>query len=143
MATAMTAKAVRYWLLRGRHQCVGCGVNLPKHYLLVRCAGCRAKMSLATLAIGRALKIAAFNVYGGRKCACCGETEMSALCLDHIDGNGNKHRLEVGGSKEGGSVAMYRWLKRHGFPAGFQVLCANCNTSKQVLGVCYHKGAVR
>src|SRR6266852_8334175 len=33
--------------------------------------------------------------YGG-KCVCCGETEDSFLSIDHIDGDGNKHRRELG-----------------------------------------------
>lgn len=32
---------------------------------------------------------------------------------------------------------MHRWLEANGYPAGFQVLCANCNMAKQS-GGCPH-----
>jgi hypothetical protein len=71
--------------------------------------------------------------YGG-KCACCGETELSFLTLDHIDGGGRQHRIRLGGGKD-----FYQAMKRLGFPDGLQVLCANCHLSKTVLGQCIHR----
>jgi hypothetical protein len=84
----------------------------------------------------RQLRDAAFAHYGGFVCACCGETERSFLCLDHIDGGGNKHRREIGGSEK-----MYGWLRRNNYPPGLlQVLCYNCNQGKRLNGnVCPHK----
>jgi hypothetical protein len=64
----------------------------------------------------------------GRECACCGTTEQ--LTIDHIDGRGREHRLEVFGRPRVDAVMMYRWLIRNGFPDGFQVLCQPCNASK-------------
>jgi len=82
------------------------------------------------------LKAEVITHYGG-KCACCGEAELSFLCMDHIEGGGNKHRREEGKAKE-----LTNWLKRNNYPEGFQVLCANCNLSKHLLGVCFHKRPV-
>lgn len=70
--------------------------------------------------------------YGG-KCACCGETELMFLCIDHVNGGGRKHRDEVGGGNK-----VYRWLKANAYPEGFQVLCLNCNFTKDLVGGCPH-----
>src|SRR3990167_9395117 len=56
--------------------------------------------------------------YGG-KCRCCGETEPIFLCIDHLNGNGRIHRDKVGN--------IYPWLRGNHYPAGYQVLCQNCN----------------
>lgn len=72
--------------------------------------------------------------YGGPVCACCGETEEVFLTIDHIDGGGRQHRLQSGVKGD-----FYAWLKRNGFPSGFQVLCWNCNHAKHVLGQCPHQ----
>ena len=71
----------------------------------------------------------------GRKCACCGETEEKFLSIDHIDGGGAEHRRSIG-MRGGGQ--FYCWLRREGFPAGFQVLCMNCNHAKGNYGACPH-----
>lgn len=73
--------------------------------------------------------------YGGEdpRCACCGEGENVFLCLDHINGGGNKHRAEAG---EGSS--FFQWVIRNGFPDGFRVLCHNCNFAYRMFGVCPH-----
>lgn len=73
--------------------------------------------------------------YGG-KCRCCGETNIAFLCLDHVNGDGNKHRKQFKGS-------IYEWVIAHNFPKKpvFQVLCANCNMAKTHLGYCPHKKA--
>lgn len=70
-------------------------------------------------------------------CSCCGVTEMDFLSIDHKDGNGNKISKELGIPR--GGDPLYRWLIRHGFPTGFQVLCLNCNLSKAKSGRCAHE----
>ncbi len=73
--------------------------------------------------------------YGG-KCACCGETELAFLTIDHIDGGGCKHRRSL---NMGAGVQFYRKLLREGCPSGYQVLCFNCNMGRAVNGgVCPH-----
>ncbi len=69
-------------------------------------------------------------------CACCGESIIEFLCIDHLNGNGNVHRKEIGSSH---GRNMYRWLKQNNFPPGFQVLCWNCNTAKGLYGQCPHQ----
>ena len=78
--------------------------------------------------------------YGG-KCACCGETELAFLAIDHISGGGNKHRKTLRNGKKGGPCGggcFYRWLQKNNYPPGYQVLCHNCNQAS-AWGVCPHK----
>jgi len=90
----------------------------------------------------RKVKDEVFLAYGGYKCACCGEEEQSFLCIDHINGGGEKHRTEIGVGVRGRN--MYTWLKKNGFPPGFQVLCHNCNMGKYLNGgICPHQTAKR
>jgi len=79
-----------------------------------------------------------FDAYGG-ECACCGEARKEYLSIDHKNGNGKKHRKEIGATGSGG---LYRWLKQNNYPEGFQVLCFNCNCGKENYSVCpYDKEA--
>lgn len=82
---------------------------------------------------------AALAAYGN-KCSCCGEAEPTFLVIDHVNDDGSEHRkqLNKGGSSRG-SLPVYRWLKDHNYPDGFQVLCHNCNYAKSV-GGCPHQG---
>jgi hypothetical protein len=78
------------------------------------------------------------DAYGG-ECACCGETRREYLTIDHIDGNGNKQKREIGART---SDEFYRWLRQNNYPKGFQVLCLNCNMGKGTYSVCpYDKDA--
>jgi hypothetical protein len=65
---------------------------------------------------------------GTPSCQCCGEPDLTFLVIDHVKNDGKSHRKQVG------SLYIYSWLKQHGFPAGFQVLCFNCNMGKQFNG---------
>jgi hypothetical protein len=76
-------------------------------------------------------RLDAITHYGG-KCACCGELHLEFLAIDHINGGGNKHHKEING------MAIGIWLRRHNYPAGFRVLCHNCNMSLGVFGYCPH-----
>jgi hypothetical protein len=78
--------------------------------------------------------------YGGESpaCACCGESELAFLAVDHIDGGGNQHAKEIGGAGSN----LIRWLIDHDYPDGFQILCHNCNVAKSILGACPHQPTV-
>jgi hypothetical protein len=71
----------------------------------------------------------------GRICQCCSEGREEFLSIDHINGDGAKHRKEIGGNGSG----LYWWLVKNNFPPGFQVLCFNCNISKGLFGYCPHQ----
>lgn len=68
-----------------------------------------------------ARRVQVFDHYGW-SCACCGSTED--LAIDHVDGDGARHREEVDAER------LYAWLIENGFPEGFQTLCKPCNSSK-------------
>lgn len=83
----------------------------------------------------RRLRLQALEALGGR-CACCGETTVEFLAIDHINGGGTAHRKAL--RRHGSST--YLELKRRGYPKGeFQVLCHNCNLAKGFYGACPHE----
>jgi hypothetical protein len=71
------------------------------------------------------LRAEIFRHYG-EVCACCGTSED--LTIDHVQGNGGEHRRALGYVAAG--MQFYRWLRRNGFPDGYQTLCRRCNRSK-------------
>ena len=89
----------------------------------------------------RKSRIAVLRHYGegSLACACCGEATYEFLALDHIAGNGAEHRRQH--PMIGHQLAQ--WLKTHGFPDGFRVLCHNCNMARGLHKVCPHEMARR
>lgn len=75
------------------------------------------------------------EAYGG-KCACCSESTIEFLTIDHINNDGAEDR-KANGNKLGGK--LYRWLIKNNFPQGmYQILCYNCNCAKGFFGYCPH-----
>lgn len=67
-------------------------------------------------------------------CACCGEDDPRFLTIDHKNNDGKKERIY---SQRYGGLAL--WLRKRGYPDGYQVLCFNCNCGKGAWGgVCPH-----
>lgn len=76
----------------------------------------------------------------GESCFCCGETNISFLCVDHINDNGKEHGT---GKKNGRykGIALYRFLIKNNYPDGIQIACFNCNIGRRInRGNCPHKG---
>jgi hypothetical protein len=96
----------------------------------------KEKIRLVVARGRRKVKINAMSHYskGQPVCACCGETELTFLTIDHINNDGNKHRKEEPKARQ-----LYPWLIKNNFPEGFQVLCWNCNVGKKYYGRCPHK----
>lgn len=64
--------------------------------------------------------------YSPKKCCTsCGFSDMRALSIDHINGDGANHRRELKGK------SFYKWLIDNKYPRGFQVLCMNCQFIKR------------
>jgi hypothetical protein len=79
-----------------------------------------------------ALRAEVIAAYGG-VCACCNETMFACLQIDHIDGKGAEQRRELKRPDN------YLWLKRNGYPPGYQILCASCNFAKHRGAECPHQ----
>lgn len=79
------------------------------------------------------LKLQTIEKYSKGKMCClqCGYSNIDALVLDHINDDGAEQRKILGGKRVTG-ICFYKKLRTLNFPSGFQVLCANCNTIKQV-----------
>lgn len=77
------------------------------------------------------LKLEILAHYGNGKCECtrCGYKDERALSIDHINGNGNAHKKELG--IQGGNM-FYLWLKQNNYPEDFQTLCMNCQFIKSI-----------
>lgn len=69
-----------------------------------------------------------YSGHGHPHCKCCGENNQLCLTLDHTNTDGAKHRRQVG------STYIYPWIKKHGFPKGFAVLCFTCNHARFLNG---------
>ena len=69
---------------------------------------------------------------GTNQCECCSENHLEFLCIDHINGGGNKHRQKIG-------EYLPLHLKKQGFPPGYRILCHNCNMSMGFYGYCPHE----
>jgi hypothetical protein len=87
------------------------------------CRECRKNQCEAVLENQRKLKGEVILAYGGQ-CACCRENYLPFLTIDHVKACRGKR-------DQGYGSALYRWLKREGYPRGFQVLCMNCNWHKR------------
>ncbi|KKM88154.1 hypothetical protein LCGC14_1261550 [marine sediment metagenome] len=92
------------------------------------------KLRANSRASNNRLRVEVFEHYG-TVCACCGESDIRFLTLDHIAGDGAAHRKDTNTS----GIDMYRWLRKHGFPSGIQVLCYNCNCAKYIYKRCPHQ----
>jgi hypothetical protein len=97
-----------------------------------RCRPCM-KVGMAEYHLATRLRVLAHYSGGSMRCACCGENEVEFLSIDHIHRDGAQHRREVRPS------AIYRWLIKHQFPPGIQVLCHNCNLANGYYGACPHQ----
>lgn len=93
-------------------------------------------------------RLRAFDAYGGRYCACCGETQIEFLTLDHVNNDGNierRKRSRHGQANGWGGKDLYMKLSNEGYPPGYQVYCWNCQGGKHLMmkateeGICPHK----
>lgn len=80
----------------------------------------------------RRFEILNYYSNGKMECNCCKENTNEFLSIDHINNDGAEHRKTVDGSR------LYCWLRNNNYPAGFQVLCHNCNMAKGIYGKCPH-----
>lgn len=72
-------------------------------------------------------RTAIINEYG-HVCAWCGEADYIFLTLDHVNDDGAEHRREIGA----GSILS--WIEDNNYPDSIQLLCWNCNVTKDKYG---------
>ena len=76
------------------------------------------------------LKFEVMSHYSGNNppcCAKCCNTDISQLTIDHAFSDGAEMRRQYPYQKR----HLLRWLKKKGYPEGYQVLCKKCNLEKQ------------
>lgn len=151
---AFRRSAQRTWTEKARRRleetglCQLCG-KTPARSSLTYCEGCTARRKeryavhrdrrVADHKVARqVLKRLVLEAYGGAKCACCGESRVEFLSIDHVAGDGAAHRRELFGRNHGAG-SIYAWLKKTGFPSGYRVLCINCNFAIGQRGSCPHE----
>lgn len=111
----------------------GCHSNRPKEAKWY-CAAHKELQRIRSLSNAYDLKRVVYTHYGNR-CACCNETELNFLTIDHVNNDGYLKRKQ-----EGVGASLYRKIKNSCFPLSFQLLCMNCNFGKaRNKGVCPHK----
>ena len=67
-------------------------------------------------------------------CACCEESMLKFLTLDHIEG-----RKKMGHGKLLIGHKLRGWATENDYPDTLQVLCYNCNMAKGLFGKCPHQ----
>jgi hypothetical protein len=72
------------------------------------------------------------DAYGG-KCTCCGESELVFLTIEHLNGDGRKHR----GNRN--RYMVYKDIVEEGFPDKYTILCMNCNFARRWGRTCPHQ----
>lgn len=100
------------------------------------CEKHRVMMNLSSQKSKLGVKREVITHYGSR-CACCRESNLIFLNIDHINRNGSEHRASLGPKGKGG-IHFHYWLRANLYPKGFRVLCFNCNFAIYHQGVCPH-----
>jgi len=105
-------------------QCLAAFIDRTPNHLRIYCDK-HSTRSAKHLRNRRRIKELIFKILGGKKCRRCGFSDIRALQLDHVKGNGAAERRKFGVNWEG----FYRFVLKH--PEWYQILCANCNWIKR------------
>ena len=71
----------------------------------------------------------------GETCACCGESELSFLTVEHVNQDGAADRR-----KHGGNTQLRNWLAKQPKLEGYEILCWNCQWGRKLNGgICPHR----
>lgn len=114
----------------GTQKCTHCKVSYPLTEFFVSSNWCKTCINALNRRNHAKRRLQVHAGYGG-KCVCCGETESKFLTIDNIAGNGGEFHRKYGSG-------IWSWLRGQGFPAGWQLLCMNCNFAKGMYGTCPH-----
>ena len=102
----------------------------PRH------SACYSKNAIQTQQRRVEAQIQALEYYSGfspPKCVLCGYTNLLALQLDHINGDGASFRRQ---NEHATGKSLCLFLRKRSWPNGYRVLCANCQClERERLGV--------
>lgn len=109
----------RMLLLAQTGECLSCkGATGRLHS---RCEQCAERIRQYHTAKRRRL-LEEILTYYGKLCACCGESELMFLTIDHINNDGASQR-RMNGHRDYSRI-------RKTWPSDLQILCYNCNMGK-------------
>lgn len=113
--------------------------NLKKRLLLFRDKNDLTNRQIINWRHTLKIKNIVFSHYG-RKCTCCGQSDLDFMHLHHINNDGADHRREIGAGSNG-KISFYRWLINNDFNSDrpLETLCANCNCSLGSFNYCLHQ----
>lgn len=99
----------------------------------------KESQNIKAKARNKARRMTALHYYsnGTMTCECCpasSKTPVEFLCIDHTD-----KRPRGFPKLGGGGYSLYIFLEKNSYPAGFRVLCHNCNMSLGFYGYCPHQ----
>lgn len=94
---------------------------------------CKSCRTMESIEYNLTLKIDALQAYskGAIMCASCKISDIDVLTIDHVNNDGYIQKKQLGGA----GSKLYRWLKHHNYPMGYQVLCYNCNMKKALYAI--------
>jgi len=111
--------------------CSDCG-KIKEDFSSDRCARCKSQRMNNYFFY----KNLVYDHYGAF-CACCGESNLCMLTVDHKNNDGSEHRKKLG------SASIYRDIVNNNYPEYYQILCYNCNCGRDKNpfseGICPHK----
>ena len=105
--------------------CKNCGANPIRHDETVICQKCFERNKKNRQKRNQNNWRLILDHYG-RKCANCNEDNVEFLTIDHVGDDGAEHRRKIGR----GSDVLKKWVVKNNFPDTIQILCYNCNCSK-------------
>jgi hypothetical protein len=119
--------------------CLDCRRAVSREWARAHAGERRESARMSFRAARSRLRSQLVEAYGGC-CACCGEKEQAFLVLDH-DGDVPRHHRDGRGRRIGGT-ALYRIVKKEGYPSSYRLLCWNCNAAHAYYGSCPHQDPV-
>jgi len=130
------------WSLLGESKCKSYCDNCREKRLYAYQTKFRDKRIAAHKEAQQRLKLETFQAYSDviPFCKCCQVMPIEFLTIDHINGSEFSSADRRKGLDSGN--ALYRRLKREGWPPGYRVLCMNCNFSVGHFGYCPHVNGV-
>ena len=115
--------------------CANCNETMPFDREATLCVSCMGKVSERSRLRRKKIRQGVVEMYGG-SCEECGEDHPATLSLHHVNGDGNKHRRELG-IKSQASITIWRHVynaHKNGGGVGYalQLLCFNCHAKKDL-----------